>query len=202
MIKAIIYDMDGMVLHGTRFSDRYAKEFGTPIERTVPFFTGVFEECVRGRADLKEALRSGGWLEKWQWKGTVDELLTYWFHSGDQIDDRVLASVAEIRKKAIRCILAINQEKYRTAYARDDLGLSGHFDGILASCEIGYKKPHPKFFEAAMDFLQKADPELQPAEVMFWDDRDAHIAGALAFGFDAHRYTTFEEYQKVMAPLL
>ena len=49
--------MDGMIVHGTRFSHRLAKKYNISTETTAPFFEGVFQDCVIGKADLKEELK-------------------------------------------------------------------------------------------------------------------------------------------------
>src|SRR5580693_3858173 len=112
-MKAAMFDVDGMVLHGQRFSDRYAEEFGISPEEMAPFFKGSFDKCIQGQSDLKQELINGGWLQKWHWSGTVEELLDYWFHTGDEIDQRVLSSVADLRAQGVICVLTTNQEKYR-----------------------------------------------------------------------------------------
>ncbi len=195
MFKAVVYDADGMVLRGTRFSNRYAQEFGIPHEEMAPFFKGPFEECILGHADLKEALVQGGWLKKWKWRGSVDELLAYWFHCGDTIDDRILDSVAELRKRGVLGILTTNQEKYRAAYMRETLGLAKHFDTMFVSSEVGCKKPQPAFLEKILEFVRTRVPSAQPSDILLWDDRETHIVAAKEFGFDARLYRNFEEYR-------
>jgi FMN phosphatase YigB (HAD superfamily) len=197
-MKAVIFDVDGMVLHGERFSDSYAREFGIPAEDMAPFFTEPFDICIQGKGDLKEELVAGDWLLKWKWNGTVEGLLDYWFHTGDEIDEKVLSSVAELRASAIVCVLTTNQEKYRTAYLRDTLGLARQFDFVFVSNEVGYKKPHPKFFDAVMHYLQTKDPSIQRSDVVFWDDREAYEAAAKEYGFQAYVFRDFDGYEQTM----
>ena len=199
MIKAVVYDMDGMVLGGGRFSDAYAKEFGITFADMQPFFDESFPKCILGQADLKEELAH--WLSKWRWKGTVEELLEYWLHRGDEIDTAVLNSVDTLRAKGMLCVLATNQEKYRGEYVKKELKLAEHFEKIFVSNEIGYKKPEPQFFEAIMEFLRERDSSMQKSEVLFWDDREAFVEGAKRFGFEARFYTGFLEYEKEMKNL-
>ena len=77
-MKVVTFDLDGMILHGQRFSERYAAEFDINIEDMIPFFGEPFDKCITGQADLKEELIKGGWLEKWKWQGSVEKLLAYW----------------------------------------------------------------------------------------------------------------------------
>ena len=199
MIRAVVYDMDGMVLGGTRFSDAYTKEFGITLEDMQPFFDGPFPKCILGQADLKEELSH--WLSKWRWKGTVDELLAYWLHHGDEVDAKMLNSVDALRAKGILCVLTTNQEKYRGEYIKTELKLAEHFDKIFVSNELGCKKPELPFLEAIMEFLRTRDSSIQESEVLFWDDREAFVEGARQFGFEARFYSDFSEYEKEMKNL-
>ncbi len=180
--KVILYDFDGMIVHGTRFSDRYAKEFNIPIETMTPFFTGPFEQCIVGKADLKEELSK-------------------WFESGNIVNQEVVATIDTLRKEGVICILTTNQDKYRIAWVRDGLGLRSTFDKIFTSGEVGYKKPDPKFFEAVMSYLHEGDPSIKPDDVLFWDDRPHYAEGGKEFGLQAEVFTDFEAYKKKLLEL-
>ena len=76
MIKAIVFDLDGMVyLTREMFSDRYSREFNLDPEIMVPFFKNQLTLCQDGKADLKEELEEV--LVDWKWDKSVDELLDY-----------------------------------------------------------------------------------------------------------------------------
>lgn len=197
MAKAVAYDMDGMILHGKRFSTRYAEEFGISEEDMSPFFEEAFQKAVVGKIDIKEEL-SNGWLQKWNWKGSADELLKYWFESGNTIDTQMLQSIDELRAKGIPCVLTTNQEKYRGAYITETLGLKKHFDKVFNSAHIGAKKPDPKYLDAVFFYLKGKDPSIEKSEVLFWDDKESFVEGARVYGFDARIYTDFDSYKKIV----
>ncbi len=63
----------------------------------------------------------------------------------------------------------------------DELGLTPYFDSLVASCDVGYMKPHPKIFERALDELS-----VRPQDaVMVGDSLRADVAGAQALGMAA-----------------
>ena len=47
---------DGVIVHSERFSERFARDHGISQERTAPFFRGVFQDCLTGKADLREEI--------------------------------------------------------------------------------------------------------------------------------------------------
>ena len=57
-IKAIIFDADGVVINSPEmFSIQYQKAFGISNDVMLPFFEGIFQDCLKGKADLKEELK-------------------------------------------------------------------------------------------------------------------------------------------------
>jgi HAD superfamily hydrolase (TIGR01549 family) len=57
-------------------------------------------------------------------------------------------------------------------------GLGEHLELIISSCELGYRKPHPAIYQAALDAMG-----VRPGEVIFVGDRlDADVAGPAALG--------------------
>ena len=57
-------------------------------------------------------------------------------------------------------------------------GLDGHFDVVVAACDVGVGKPDPAMFAAALEALGVAASEA----VMVGNDLDRDIAGAAAAG--------------------
>lgn len=196
MIKAVIFDSDGMLSHGPRFSEVYAKEQNIPLSELTPFFTGSFKECLIGKADLKEELKKG-WLKKWKWEGSVESFIDYWFSVGDKLDKNVFDSVKKIKSGNIPCVLATNQEKYRTEYLSKKFGYENTFDKIFSSAYVGYKKPSADFFQVIFDYLSRLSL-FSKENVLFWDDDLENVKGAKNFGFQAEIFTDFKSYEAVM----
>ncbi len=188
-IKAVIFDADGMVIHNTIwFSKRLAKEYGIKEELLAPFFQNEFQDCLVGKADLKEELKK--YVKEWQWQGTVDDLLAAWFKSEDNPDERVLEVARELRAKGINCSLATNNEKYRTNHIAEQMGLGKIFNKIYSSPVIGYKKPQVEFYQYIID-----DLGLSKDEVVFWDDEAKEMEELKKQGFMIEKYADFESFQ-------
>ncbi|RJQ25867.1 HAD family hydrolase [Candidatus Parcubacteria bacterium] len=190
MIKAVIFDADGMLLTGEMFSKRLSKEYGIDENLIEPFFDTRFRDyIVVGKADLKKEIKK--YLGVWGWKRSLEELLTYWFQ-GNDLDLRVIEVIKKLRSQGIKCYLCTNQEKYRARYLINDLGFKSVFDNIFVSSFIGYKKPQREFFEHVMREL----PEIKKGEILFWDDREKYIEGAKKFGFKTELYINFEGFRE------
>jgi len=194
-IKYILFDIDGVVVDSEMFSIQYQNKFGVSNDEMLPFFKGVFQDCLVGKADLKEEVEP--WLERWKWKGTVEEFLQFWFEAEHQTDVRVVGKVRELRNNGIKCFTATKQEKCRTDYIEREMGFGEIFDGSFSSANLGYKKPDLKFFEIILNELGA-----QPGEVLFFDDEQVNIDAANEIGIKSFLYTDFEKFNKIMTGFL
>ena len=200
MTKAIIFDSDGMLTHGARFSEHYSREHGVSLDKMAPFFKDPFKDCLVGRADLKEELQKG-WLEEWHWTDSVDELLKYWFSVGDRLDQDVFDSINELKNKGVLCVLATNQEKYRTDYLSDTFGYDDVFDKVFSSAYVGHLKPSSEFFDAVMRYLRAKDGSIEKTDVLFWDDDMENVEGAQEYGFKIRQFLSTSQYLEEMQKL-
>lgn len=198
-IKAIIFDADGVMINSpSYFSVQYEKEFGVSDDVIQPFFKDKFQDCLVGKADLKEELKP--LLNDWKWKGMVDGLLDYWFKAEHYIDEKIVREIELLKKNGIKCCLGALQEKYRAKYIREDMGFEKIFDKIYFSSEIGYKKPDKKFFEFIFNDLNKTE-KIEPQEIMLWDDKESNVISAKELGWQSFLYTNFDEFYKIISQI-
>lgn len=188
MIKIILFDADGVILTGKRFSKHLELNYGIPEESLFPFFNGIFKECIVGNADLKEILPS--YLKLWGWEKGIEEFLNCWFKSEHKIDEKLMGYIQNVRKKGIICCIATNQEKHRVTYMLNEMKFDMHFDNLYASSLLGYMKPDLKFYGKIMEDLENVEKE----EVLFWDDTKEYIKAAKEFGINAELYTSYNDF--------
>ena len=198
-IKCLLFDADGVVINSEMFSVQYLKQHDVSYDDMLPFFKGEFQNCIIGKADLIELVKP--WLPKWKWTGTVDEFLQFWFKAEHNIDERMINTIKKLRKKGIKCYLATNQEKYRTQYMKDYMGFEELFDHVFSSADIGHKKPEKEFYEFILNEI-KNEHKIYPHEILFFDDSKGHVDSAKKLDIDAHFYENFDEFEKLINPLL
>jgi len=199
LTKCIIFDADGVIINSEAFSLQYQKEHDVSNDDMLPFFKGDLQDCIIGKADLTEAIKP--WLSKWKWTGTVDELLQFWFKAEHNINENIVSIIQRLKKIGIKCYLATNQEKHRTQYMKDKMGFESLFNHVFSSSEIGYKKPEKGFYKFILDNL-KNKYQIDPDEIMFFDDSQKNISGAIKLNINAHLYKNFEEFKTLIEPLL
>lgn len=193
----ILFDADGVLLKsGHLFTEQLEVQYHIPVSRTQPFFKGVFRNCSRGNADVKEELKKV--IDDWGWKGTVQKLTDFWFTYGTQIDFEILMHIQLLRKSGVDCYLTTDQEKYRGEFLRTTLVNNDTLSGVFFSAEIGYTKNEPGFFEYVYDALLRNRKEISRDQILLVDDDEKNIEVARAFGFVTHLYKNLEGLKKLI----
>lgn len=196
-IKAIIFDADGVVIESQKmFSVRYQEKYNISNDKMLAFFDTIFQDCLVGRADLKEAIKP--YLKDWKWDGSIDELLKFWFRAEDKPNLKMIYFIEKLREKGIKCYLMTNQEKYRTEYMKVDMNFDNIFNKIYSSAYIGYAKPDLKYYEAVYNEINK-EIKVNKDEIIFFDDGKKEVEGAINFGIKAYLYEDFDKFVSILS---
>jgi putative hydrolase of the HAD superfamily len=191
MIQHILFDADGVLIHGEMFSLEVQRKYGVPQEKMREFYRGVFLESLGGKADLKEIIEP--YLKEWGWPKAVDDYLNEWFAYEHVLDQEITDYIQKLRKLGMKCYVATNQEKYRAQYMLDKMGFKDSFDKLYASAHLGVQKPDIQFFQKVLDDI-KANKD----EVLFWDDSEENVVAAKKFGINSEYFDTFENFKRIM----
>lgn len=192
MIKAVIFDVDGVLLHSGAFGARLAREYGFERAALDEFWRGPFARCTLGLADLKEELAAV--LREARCRVTVEECLKQWFDADSGSNAAAFEAAAQLRDRGIPCHVGSTQERYRATYLEKRLGFSRHFDRLFFSCHMGVRKPQPEFYAQVTSALGAA-----PAELLFIDDQRANVEAARAFGWNAELYAFGDDLRALLS---
>lgn len=101
-----------------------------------------------------------------------------------------------VHRMGLKVALASNtMSGWHTAMLLRKSGLLGYFDYLGLSDEIGFRKPHPRFFSAIISATG-----INPSRSVMVGDEEADIRGAKSFGFTTVAYTGFHEYEGSVEP--
>ncbi len=181
MNKIKIFDADGVLILPRKqlFSERLSIDYGISPEIVIPLFKNEFYKCVLGELDLKEVLQK--YIPLWGFKGSVDELLKYWWKEEEMPNHKLLSEIDSFRQKGIKCFMATDQEKYRAEHLMNIVGLSKHLDGVFFSCNLHLSKSSEEFWIRVLESLGNPNPK----NVEFYDDEQENIDASLSVGIDA-----------------
>lgn len=186
-MKHFLFDTDVVIVHSDMWSQEYSRRTGITTDIMIPFFRWVFQDCIIGKADLKEVISP--YLGEWWWSEGPQKYLDAWFAYENNIDKQVIEKVREYRKSWIACHVATNQEKYRLKYLKNEMWFSREFDSVFCSAEIGYKKPQKEFFIAILENLKVKNP----SDITYFDDSEENIEAASKIGINAILYKTIDD---------
>jgi len=100
--------------------------------------------------------------------------------------------VKNLREQGVCVVIVTQQEKYRTAYLKQNV-FSDMYDDFFVSCELGLHKDSKDFWD---EVLKRLDVSL-PGEVLYFDDKQSLVTLAKSVGIDAHLYQSVEQVKKL-----
>lgn len=178
MIRAVLFDLDGVIRHFDHDPDleaRHGLEVGA-ISRAA-FRSPVIEDVTTGRITRAEWLRRVG--EQIGAARAVEE----WGRTGFRVDRDLTAMADELRARGLITAILTNGTDTIAAEVAN-CGLDQHFSPIFNSAEIGFAKPDPRAFRHVLDALA-----LPADQVFFTDDSPSKLVGAASLGMHAHAFT-------------
>src|SRR5262245_13968510 len=102
--------------------------------------------------------------------------------------------IPRLKRNGYRLVVASNTNAAHYRHFREQFGdVLAHFDAIAVSHEARARKPQGEFFAYAHGFAGCAR-----AECLFVDDVVENVAGAREFGWQAIRYTEFDDLVAAM----
>jgi putative hydrolase of the HAD superfamily len=194
-IEAVIFDADGVVVFPWQFSRYLEQEHGITPEMTRAFFRGVFNDCLIGKLDLKEALQSV--LPEWGWQQSADDFVAVWLEVENAVDTRVIDVIRILRRAGLICCLATSQERYRAEYMATVMGFAEIFDQLFFSCKLGCQKPDHVYYDTVARSL-----DLEERSILFWDDSQSNVESARECGWNAEVYTDFAAFEEKLSAYL
>lgn len=178
-------DVDGVVIvprPGGWTADLEADLGLAPAVLQDHFFRPHWDDVVLGRAGLRERLAPV--LARHAPHLSSERLAAYWFEKDAQLDDVLLADLADLRASGVQIHLATVQEHERARYLWETLGFRDRFDAMHYAAEIGWKKSDPEFYAAV-----QARTGLAPDGLLLLDDTIANVETARACGWQAAHWT-------------
>lgn len=174
MIKAILWDCDGVLQHSPHdWEDALTKIGGGP-----EFALALFEAektALRGERSLRSVVEE--LLSERPTGAATEDVLALWAMFVE--DEAAWEVVDAARAAGITCVLATNQQDHRVEIMRHERGYDDRVDGAYYSSEVGHMKPSAEYFHAVLD-----DLGLRPEDALFIDDSAANIATARGLGIE------------------
>lgn len=196
--KIILFDIDGVLIRLPHyFSEELEKQGYKNAETSMTSFHRGEDNarCLEGGADSRNMILP--YLKKFSWNGSaVDYLSKQYDYESKYLDKDLVFMVKKLRNQGIKCCLCTDQDKNRAEYILNDMDFKNIFDKGYVSCYIGFRKCHENFWNFVIKDLKKEFPELNPGEILYFDDIQNNIEVALKFGIRAFLYKDIDRFKK------
>jgi putative hydrolase of the HAD superfamily len=116
---------------------------------------------------------------------SADDFFAFMLSQSKALPDNALGILAELAASHQYLVGALNNEARATNdYRFETFGLRRYLKIALSSCYVGLRKPGLPIYRRALDILGG-----QPSRILFIDDREENVAGAVEAGMTGVRFT-------------
>lgn len=112
------------------------------------------------------------------------------------INQPLLQIIDELRAAGIKTAVLSNDGSSLRGYIEGH-GITQHFDEIFISGELNMMKPDSRIYQHAAQQLG-----FEPQEIIFFDDRQTNIDGAVRAGMQAELFTSNSQVRNILSSLL
>lgn len=183
MIKALFFDVGGVLVRTMDWSRRYAWEqklgLGRGSLEPLVHSNILHEQQERGELGFDEfwretALRLG--IDPAQVAQFRED-----FYAGDEVNTDLVDAIQHWKKRHdVKTGIISNAPPLLRQTLTKQYDIAKYFDSLAISGEIGVRKPDPAIYRHALKSLN-----VQPSEAIFVDDLITNIEGANAIGMKA-----------------
>lgn len=187
MIRAVVFDLGGVLASGEGVTSEPAKLLGVPEEEFAEHYWALRTDYDAGASDTEywtpilTAVGKPAAVETVQQLAKLDADL--WL----RIRPAARATLAAVRK-AGRVVAVLTNAPFNLDNALLDADFADEADHWFVSAPMGVGKPDKAAFHRVTEVL-----ELDPAEIAFVDDKTHNVEAAERFGWVAHQWSSDAE---------
>lgn len=192
MIRAIFFDLNGVLITSEHLSKRFEDAYSVPNATFVAALKEIMAVVRKPNAPKIFSLWEP-YFKKWGIAITESQFLDFWF-SGESVNEHALVYVKELKERGIDVFVLSNNFKERTTFYRSRFPqIFENLRGAFFSWETGYVKPSK---EALLHILNTYT--LEPQEVLYFDDSNENITLASELGIKAKLWTDLESAKQYL----
>ncbi len=193
-IKAIIYDLDGMLFKEPHFFTKEMEcQYGVPVEESMFHKDPNYRLCKIGQINIDEFLEP--YFEKWKKYPKFDispeDFKKHWYEFTKPIQE-VHELAKGLREQGITNLIVTDNFKERIDYIRKKYNLDNNFV-ITGSFELGVLKTDPDFIDK---FKEKIN--IPTENILVFDDKETNVERLQNQGFQAYIYHNLEDFYSIL----
>ena len=181
MIKAVIFDLNGVFIVSPKLSQRFQADYSISQETFLPALSEIMDKVRRPDA-LPAFSYWRPYLEAWGIDLDEQQFWDYWF-GAEKESPEMIGLASELRRQGITVIVLSNNFKERSEYYAHYPALQTAVDHIYYSWQTGFVKPDPQAWQYVIEHNN-----LKPDECIYFDDQDKNIRSAESLGIRSHMF--------------
>jgi HAD superfamily hydrolase (TIGR01509 family) len=189
MIKAVIFDLNGIFIQSPKISDRFEKDFNIPTSVFLPKLFTIMDATRQPNAGSAFTYWKPA-LEEWNVKLSESEFWDYWFKSEVQ-SEAMIAFAKTLRQKGIKVFILSNNFKERAEYYGHYPWIHEAVDKVYFSWQTGFVKPDIKAWRMVL-----TENNLMPEECIYFDDQQKNLDASESVGIKAFMFTNEVELER------
>lgn len=195
MLKAAIFDLNGIFMQSEKLSDRFARDFNVPATDFLPKLSVIMEEVRKpGARPAFEYWKPE--LEKWGINLSEKEFWEYWF-GVEVLSKRMVAFAKSLKEKGIKVFILSNNFKERADYYGSYDWIHEAVDKTYFSWQTGFVKPDVRAWELVLQ-----ENNLTSEECVYFDDQQKNLDACNQLGIKAFMFTNEEDLERIIGRIL
>ncbi|MBI2278608.1 MAG: HAD family phosphatase [Candidatus Brennerbacteria bacterium] len=192
MLKAVIFDLNGVFVKSRKLSERFHERFGVAPEE---FFSAL--NVIMAKVRMPNAGDSFAYwepyFEKWGVGLTKEAFLDFWF-SGEEEVPEMVSLARELKAKGVKLFILSNNFSERTVFYQEHFPfLRELFDKVYYSWQTGFRKDSEKAYQNLL-----TENSLAPGDCAFFDDSPENIEIARRLGIQAYPFENPERTRSIL----
>jgi HAD superfamily hydrolase (TIGR01509 family) len=189
MIKAIIFDLNGIFIQSPKLSERFEKDFNVPIAEFIPVLSVVMDKVRQPNAGASFQYWKPE-LERWNITMSEQEFWEYWFKA-ETVSETMIAFAKELRALGTKVYVLSNNFKERAEYYGHYPWITGAIDKVYFSWQTGFVKPDPQAWLMILN-----ENNLKPEECLYFDDQVKNLKAAEGVGIKAFLFSNEKDLEE------
>ncbi|MCX6721712.1 MAG: HAD-IA family hydrolase [Candidatus Staskawiczbacteria bacterium] len=192
MIKAVIFDLNGLFIQSPNLSDRFKEKFGVPTERFLPILKQIMAKVrLPGAEDTFDYWKP--YLDKWGIVLNKKDFFDFWFNA-EKENSELVRLAKQAKEKGIKLFILSNNFAERANYYKVKFLFLNIFDKVYYSWQTGFVKPNPEAFRNLL-----AENNLKPEECAYFDNSKENIEVAKNLGISSFLFETNKKLESILA---
>ncbi len=191
MIKAVIFDLNGIFLQSEKLSDRFEKDFNISSDIFLPKLKEIMEK-VRQPNALPAFSYWEAVFKEWNINLTEEEFWKYWFLAEKQ-SDRMIEYTTNLKSRGIKVFLLSNNFKERATFYGHYPWIHNLVDKAYFSWQTGFVKPDVRAWSLVLD-----ENNLKGEECIYFDDQEKNVYSAKSLGIKSFLFINEKELEEII----